>query len=626
MNSYDKRQYILGGAVVICVFLFIFAVNSLLKRTDLKDINMDPGADMGWSYEIISGSVSRPAEPEILEEYTVSFPGESGRAVKAERTLREQLNGAHLGIFLYDVVCGADVYLDDDMIYTSFNGAPRDESGYAVTDGFEPCSSEKIEIFLPDDYVGRKLTVISYFPSETENIVPIFPYLCSSETLFALTSVENVVPITHMTLCSFLALLTALIYLLDIKNGNADKKILLLTLFYLILFMYQGFESNAGTYSLLPKKLGALEFICELRMAPLLLFVALCFTSWRRVVLAAATGVWFVFDSVKMIREWVLSGSYPAEPTAPIVFALIILTLILLIFEMRYKKMKFKKSYIIYILIVVAAAVVRLIRLSSKWYGNATDYLKLLFVSPRHGVFYPLIQYVFFIGIFTITAVVIVEFVRRTLYSRVMMGVLEEQNKRAMKSYKRMAESEEETYSIRHEIRHHMLTLSAMLKNGEIDRAGEYAQSLTSEYNEMPDGQYSKNMMVNIIASEYLGRAKSRGIEVKHSLNIPEEIPISDTDFCVFLTNMLENSLNACEKIDPSQKRYIHVKMYIKGKYLFIGCENSAPGNGETMVKKGKTHGYGLENMKRIVQKYGGMLHIERKNSSFALKSDFCLK
>ncbi len=625
MSSYDKRQYILGGAVVICVFLFIFAVNSLLKRTDLKDINMDPGADMDWSYEIISGSVSRPAVPELLDEYTVSFPGESGRAVKAERTLREQLDGAHIGIFLYDAVCGADVYLDDDMIYTSFEGAPRDESGYALTDGFEPCPSEKIEIFLPDDYVGRKLTVISYFPSETENIVPIFPYLCSSETLFALTSVENVAPITHMTLCSFLTLLTALIYLLDIKNGNADKRILLLTLFYLILFMQQGFESNAGTYSLLPKKLGALEFICELRMAPLLLFVALYLTSWRRVVLAAATGVWFVFDAVKLIREWVLSGLYHGEPTAPIVFALIILTLILLIFEMRYKKIKFKKSYIIYIIIAVVAAVVRLIRLSSKWYGNMAGYLKLLFVSPMHGVFYPLIQYVFFIGIFTITAVVIVEFVRRTLYSRVMLGVLEEQNKRAMNSYKRMAESEEETYSIRHEVRHHMLTLSAMLKNGEIDRAGEYAQSLTSEYNDMPDGQYSKNMMVNIIASEYLGRAKPRGIEVKHSLNIPEEIPISDTDFCVFLTNMFENSLNACEKIDPGQKRYIHVKMYIQGKYLFIGCENSAP-NSEAAVKKDKTHGYGLENMKRIAQKYGGMLHIERKNSSFALKSDFCLK
>ncbi len=626
MSSYEKRQYILGIAAVICVFVFVFAVYSLLQRTDLKDINMDPGADMDWSYEIISGSVSRPAEPEIIDEYTVSFPGESGRAVKAERTLKEQLDGAHLGIFLYDAVCGADVYLDDDMIYTSFEGAPRDESGCAVTDGFEPCPSEKIEIFLPDDYVGRKLTVISYFPSETENIVPIFPYLCSSETLFALTSVENVVPITHAAQNAFLVLLTALIYLLDIKNGKADKRILLLTLFYLILFMYQCFESNAGTYSLLPEKLGALEFICELRIAPLLLFIALYLTSWRRVVLAAATGAWFVFDSAKMIREWVLTGSYPAEPTAPIVLALILLTLIMLILEMRYKKMKFKKYYIIYILIAAVAGVVRLIRLSSEWYGNVTDYLKLLFVSPMHGVFYPLLQYVFFIGIFTITAVVIIEFVRRTLYSRVMLGVLEEQNKRAMKSYKRMAESEKETYSIRHEIRHHMLTLSAMLKNGEIDRAGEYAQSLTNEYNDMPDGQYSKNMMVNIIASEYLGRAKARGIEVKHSFNIPEEIPISDTDFCVFLTNMFENSLNACEKIDTGQKRYIHAKMYINGKYLFIGCENSAPGSGEAAVKKGKTHGYGLENMKRIVQKYGGMLHIERKNSSFALKSDFCLK
>lgn len=88
---------------------------------------------------------------------------------------------------------------------------------------------------------------------------------------------------------------------------------------------------------------------------------------------------------------------------------------------------------------------------------------------------------------------------------------------------------------------------------------------------------------------------------------------------------MFENALNACEKISSDSKRYIHVQMYIKGKYLFIGCENSALNSGED-YKKNKMHGYGLENMKRIAQKYGGMLKVERDLSSFSVKSAFCLK
>ena len=65
--------------------------------------------------------------------------------------------------------------------------------------------------------------------------------------------------------------------------------------------------------------------------------------------------------------------------------------------------------------------------------------------------------------------------------------------------------------------------------------------------------------------------------------------------------------------------------MYINGNYLYIGCTNSAP-PAETEKKKDRTHGYGLENLKRIAEKYGGIVKIDRDKSSFSLKSGFYLK
>lgn len=510
MKAYNKRQYILGIAAILVVFASIITVYSLMRRTNLKDISMDPGGDMGWSYEIISGSEARPVEPELVDEFTVSFPGESGRAVRAERTITEELERAHLGIFLYDAVCGVDIFLDDDMIYTSFEGAARDGSGFAVTDGLPPSPSEKIEVYLPEDYIGRRLTVVSYFPTETDELVPVFPYLCSSDTQFALTSVENVAPITHAAICAFLAILTALIYLLDIQNGTADKKVLLLALFYLLMFLTQGFNSNAGKYSLLPEKLYMLDFVSEVRIAPLLLFAAFSMTSARRWILAGATGAWLLFDVVKLIRARYVIGPFAARATAFIMLILMLLTLVFAIIEMRHRKVKFKKTYIVYVLIAAVVSVIRVLNAKNQAGIDSVSYLKQLFVMPFQGYFYPLMQYIIFIGVVTVTAVVIVEFVNRTLYSRVMLGVIEEQNKRAMESYKRMSEAEEATYAIRHEVRHHMLTMSAMLKNGETDMAREYAAALTTEYNDLPEGQYSKNIMVNIIAGEYLSRAKLR--------------------------------------------------------------------------------------------------------------------
>ena len=272
----------------------------------------------------------------------------------------------------------------------------------------------------------------------------------------------------------------------------------------------------------------------------------------------------------------------------------------------------------------MVAAISRIIMSSAEWGGNVGEYIMQIVIFPLQGYFYPLMLFVTFVCAVTVTAAVIIEFVKRTLRTREMLNALETQNRQAMEGYRRMAEAEKATYSARHEMRHHMLMLSGMLKEGANDRAQEYAAALTDEYDELPEGQYSKNTMVNIIAGAYLSRAKAHGIEVEYSFNLPETLPIADTDLCVFLTNMFENAVHACEKTDASKKRYIDTKMYINGNYLFIGCTNSSP-DLEPEIKRDRMHGYGLENMKRIAEKYGGVLKIERASGEFSVKSSLNL-
>ncbi len=625
MNSAQKRQYIFGISVTLAVLVFIIAAFMMMSRTNIKDVAMDAGNDMGWSYELISGSEPRPASPEIIDDYNITFPGESCRAVRMKRTLSEELFGAQIGVYLYDAVCGVDILVDDKILYTSFEGAPRDESGFALTDGFEPSRSETVEVYLPEDYLGKELTTVTYFPSETTEIVPVFPYLCSVDTAFSVTSVENVLPIFRTTLCAILAFLTALVYVLDVSNGRANKRVLLLTLFFAMLAANEAFASLAGIYSIFTEKLNMFDFVCELYMAPLLMFAACCLTSWRRRTLAAATGVWFIYDFIRLIRSRIMYGAFFGQATAPVILILYLLAFTLIIIEMKHKGIKLsRKACILYAGIAAAAAVSRIIISSAEWDGNVGIYLWHVFVEPFHGYFYVLMIFITYVCAVTATAAVIIEFVKRTLRTRELINALETQNRQAMEGYRRMAEAEEATYSARHEIRHHMLMLSGMLKDGAADKAREYAAALTEEYNELPEGQYSKNTMVNIIAGSYLSRAKARGIEVKYSFNLPETLPVADTDLCVFLTNMFENAVQACEKTDASKKRYINTKMYINGNYLFIGCTNSAP-DSETDIKKNGVHGYGLENMKRIAEKYGGIVKIVRENGAFSVKSGFYL-
>lgn len=348
MNTASKRQYAVGVSIVCAVLIFILMTFMLLSMTNIKEVGMDPGKDMGWSYELISGSEARAVSPEIIDDYTVSFPGESCRAVIAKRTLAEELEGAQLGMYLYDAMCGVDVLLDGTMLYTSFDGAPRDGAGFVVADGLEAAASGTIEVYLPEDYLGKELTVVTYFPSETSEIIPVFPYLCSVDTAFSVTSVENVPPIFRATLCAILAFLTALVYVLDISNGRADKRVLLLTLFYSMLTLKQAFKSLAGSYSLLAENLNMLDFVCELYMAPLLMFAAFRLTSWRRWALASATGLWFIYDCIKLIYSRIVYGAFYGQATSLVVLFLYLLTLVLAIIEVKQKRKEDLKNPTLY--------------------------------------------------------------------------------------------------------------------------------------------------------------------------------------------------------------------------------------------------------------------------------------
>ncbi len=576
MSFEQKRQYIFGGAAALAVVIFVLAVFSFWGRTNIVDITMDPGPTGDWEYELISGASARPAEPVDVDDFTVSFPGETARAVRASRILGEEMEYAQIGVYLYDAVCGVDILLDGEMFFTSFEGAPRDAGGFAEQESMKPAKAGTYEMNLPEDYLGRRLTVVTYFPSETENIVPVFPYLCNVDTNFSVTSVVNVYPVSLATISAILAFLTALVYILDISNGKADKKVLMLTLFYIMLFLKLVFSSIAGTYSLLYEKLYALDFICELYIAPLLMFAAFSLTSWRRWVLAGATAVWFAGDSIKLIRFRQLYGPFYGQATAPVILVLYLLALAMIAAEMKLKKERRpKKADIVYIFIAVIAAVTHIILYSSEWDLDVRMYLEQLFVSPLHGYFYPLVIFISSVCAVTATAAVILEFIKRTVRTRETMRVLEEQNRRAMEGYRRMEEAEIATNAARHEMRHHMLAIQGMLKNGNAGGAEDYIASVEDMLDSLPTAKYSRNMMVNIIAGFYLDRAAREGVKVKCRIDIPEKLNLPDNDLCVFLTNMLENAVNACERMDSGADRFINVSLSLDGSTLFLGCEKT---------------------------------------------------
>ena len=281
-------------------------------------------------------------------------------------------------------------------------------------------------------------------------------------------------------------------------------------------------------------------------------------------------------------------------------------------FMRKENKIRINKFYI-------AAAVVLTVGktlLDMKMFNEDIGLMFDSFVSTLSSGFY--INLTFFISDICATMAVIMlitEFVKRTLKTRERVTALEERGRLAMEGYQRMVKAEKTTEAARHDMRHHILALHGMLKDNEIQRAMDYLKSLESQISELPAGRYSRNMIINVFAGAYLERAKAAGAKVKYEFVVPETIPIPDKDLCVFLSNMLENAVKACELTKDINKRHISINISLDNQFLFIGCENSCPAEEEQ--KSDDRRHYGLENMESIAEKYNGLLKIEKRGTTF---------
>ncbi|MFA4038213.1 ATP-binding protein [Clostridioides difficile] len=96
-------------------------------------------------------------------------------------------------------------------------------------------------------------------------------------------------------------------------------------------------------------------------------------------------------------------------------------------------------------------------------------------------------------------------------------------------------------------------------------------------------------------------------------------------DICHIFSNILDNAIEACNKID-SGNRVICVKGDVMQNFYLIRVENTKMNkiitkNGDILTdKKGSLHGLGIKSVKNSVNKYGGNVVIEYDDKKFVVK------
>lgn len=198
-----------------------------------------------------------------------------------------------------------------------------------------------------------------------------------------------------------------------------------------------------------------------------------------------------------------------------------------------------------------------------------------------------------------------------------------------MDNLKRHIEQVENLYqdirSMKHDMTNHILTLERLYAGNETKEAKDYVQDLKATLIEAVGEIKSGNPVTDVILREWKNEAEKRNICFRCDFHYPTDSNINAFDVSVILNNALQN---AVENAGGNGMLHISILSYRKNNAFMIEISNSFAGNlrwdtenGLPVTSKGKTdsHGYGLNNIRKIAGKYFGDIDFAIKNGEFIL-------
>lgn len=191
--------------------------------------------------------------------------------------------------------------------------------------------------------------------------------------------------------------------------------------------------------------------------------------------------------------------------------------------------------------------------------------------------------------------------------ARLMQEKLENQ----MEMYRNTQESETRYRRYLHDYKNQLGCIHGMLKAGEVEEALDYIEELNSGIRKGEDCVDTNHLVVNTVLNQKYQYARERGITMVMSVNDLSGLTMSKEDIVALLVNLLDNAVEACEKLDGN--KIIQFKMMLEEEELTVSVRNPVK---EPVVIKGKRilttkrekdeHGIGFLNINSVIEKNHG--------------------
>jgi len=182
-------------------------------------------------------------------------------------------------------------------------------------------------------------------------------------------------------------------------------------------------------------------------------------------------------------------------------------------------------------------------------------------------------------------------------------------------------ESQNRLRALRHDMKNHMLHLSAELQRGNYKDALRYLENMQEELQNPAEYVKTGNKEIDSLLNYKLRKAEQVLSTVESDINVPMELVPKSFDINVILGNLLDNAMEAAQE---SERKWLKLVLRADRGIFLIHVANSCA---KMPKKKGRSflstkenaeeHGIGLQNVRRMVERQNGNIEFQYADGVF---------
>ncbi|MGL5677747.1 MAG: ATP-binding protein [Cellulosilyticaceae bacterium] len=187
-------------------------------------------------------------------------------------------------------------------------------------------------------------------------------------------------------------------------------------------------------------------------------------------------------------------------------------------------------------------------------------------------------------------------------------------------------EGTEANRRLTHDFRHHLRTLTGLAEQAHATDVLHYMEQIVAITRPQQSNAcvpFVSHLALDALLQYYHTAATTKGIAIAIRLSLPDVLPLDEVDFCTLLGNLIENAIEACERLS-NDTSHILIASHQTDSQLFMIIENTYDGvlkrQGKHFVSR-KTSaprlGVGVASVQTLVSSCGGFMDLYPTDTLF---------